>query len=95
MTRVRMPCHHVQGGAGGQTRTEDEANDLVAAAAFDRETCRLGTRREPFDFTPMGVNPIPSGPPHVRPMWALSTCGEPDEIKENALPENITALVGD
>ena len=31
------------------------------------------TRREPFKFTPMGVNPISSGSPHVRPMWALST----------------------
>ena len=39
-----------------------------------------GTRREPFNFTPMGVNPISSGSPHVRPMGR--TCGEPDEIKK-------------
>ena len=25
-------------------------------------------------------------------MWALSTCGEPDEIKQNAHPKNTTAL---
>ena len=25
-------------------------------------------------------------------MWALSTCGEPDEIKKNTHPKNITAL---
>ena len=32
-----------------------------------------GTRREPFNFTPMGVNPTSSGSPHVRPMGR--TCG--------------------
>ena len=55
---------------------------------------RLGTRREPFSFTPVAVNSISSGSPHVRctPMWALSTCGEPDEIKKNTHPELITAL---
>ena len=26
-------------------------------------------------------------------MWALSTCGEPDEIKKNTHPKNITALL--
>ena len=28
------------------------------------------TRREPLNSTPMAVNPISSGSPHVRPMWA-------------------------
>ena len=43
-----------------------------------------GTRREPFNSSPMAVNSISSDSPHVRPMWAaLSTCGEPDEIKKN------------
>ena len=28
-------------------------------------------------------------------MWALSTCGEQDEIKKNAHPKNITALLRD
>ena len=40
----------------------------------------------------MAVNPISSGPPHVRPMGVHRTCGEPDEIKKNAHPKNITAL---
>ena len=31
------------------------------------------TRPEPFNFTPMGVNPISSGSPRVRPMGR--TCG--------------------
>ena len=35
-------------------------------------------------------NPISSGSPHVRPMWALSTCGEPDKIKKNTHPKYIT-----
>ena len=38
----------------------------------------------------MGVNPTSSGPPRVRTMGR--TCGEPDEIKKNTHPENITAL---
>ena len=45
--------------------------------------------REPFNFTPMGVNSISSGSPHVRPMWALSTCGEPDEILQEKYPPGI------
>ena len=47
---------------------------------------------EPLDFTPMAVNSISFGPPHVRPMWALSTCGEPNEIKKKTPPKCITAL---
>ena len=39
----------------------------------------------------MGVNSISFGSPRVRPMWALSTCGEPDEIKTNPHPVNTTA----
>ena len=47
---------------------------------------------EPFNFTPMGVNSISPGSPHVRPMGVHRTCGEPDEIKKNTHPENFTAL---
>ena len=37
----------------------------------------LGTRPEPFNSNPMGVNSTSCGSPHVRctPMWALSTRG--------------------
>ena len=35
----------------------------------------------------MGVHSISSGSPHARPMWALSTCGEPDELKKNTHPK--------
>ena len=45
---------------------------------------------EPFNFTPMAVNPISFGSPHVRPMGR--TCGEPDEIKKNTHPKYFTAL---
>jgi len=48
---------------------------------------------EPFNSMPVGVDSISFGLPHVRPMWALSTCGEPDEIKKNTHPKNITAQV--
>ena len=37
----------------------------------------FGLQREPFNFTPMAVN-------------VGRTCGEPDEIKKNAHPKNIT-----
>ena len=46
-----------------------------------------------FSFTPMAVNPISLGSPHVRPMGVHCTCGEPDEIKKNTHPKNIAALV--
>ncbi len=52
---------------------------------------RRGLQREPFNFTPMAVNSISSGSPHVRPMGR--TCGEPDEIKKNTHPKDVTALV--
>ena len=51
-----------------------------------------GAGREPFNFTPMGVNPISSGSPHVRCTPMGRTCGEPDEIKKNTHPEYFTAL---
>ena len=42
----------------------------------------------------MAVNPISSGSPHVRctPTCALSTCDEPDGIKKDTHPKNITAF---
>ena len=46
------------------------------------------TRHEPFNFTPMGINAISSGSPHVRPMGR--TCGEPNEIKKNTHPKTFT-----
>jgi len=42
---------------------------------------KMGTRLEPFNSTPMGVNSISCGSPHVCPMGR--TCGEPNEIKKN------------
>ena len=55
-----------------------------------------GTCREPSNLTPMAVNSISFGSPHVRctPMWALSniTCAEPNESKKNTHPKYITAL---
>ena len=57
--------------------------------------CRCGTRHEPFNFTPMGVNPISPGSPHVRPTGVHRTCEAPDEIKKNTHPKNITALFRD
>ena len=52
-------------------------------------------RREPFNFTPMGVNSISSGPPHVLTshMGVHRTCSEPDEIKKNTHPKYINAHV--
>ena len=49
--------------------------------------------REPFNSTPMGVSPISSGSPHVRPMGVHRTCGEPGEIKKHTHPKYITALL--
>ena len=60
---------------------------------FDVARTKNRTRREPFNFTPMGVNPVSSGPPHVRPIGR--TCGEPDEIKKNTHPKNITTFFRD
>ena len=59
---------------------------------FRVATLTTGPRPEPFNSTPMAVNPISSGSPHVRPMGVHRTCGEPDEIKKNTHPKKITAL---
>ena len=42
----------------------------------------------------MGANSISFGSPHVRctPMGRTDTCGDPNEIKKNTHPKNITAL---
>ena len=53
-----------------------------------------GTRHEPFNFTPMGVNSISSGSPRVRRMGGHRTCGEPNEMKKNTHSKNSTALLG-
>ena len=58
------------------------------------EAATMRTRREPFNFTPMAVNPISSGSPHVRCTPMGRTCGGPDETKKNAHPKYITALFG-
>ena len=50
----------------------------------------LGTHRQPFNSTPMAVNSISLGSPHVRPMGR--TCAGPNEIKKNTHPKNITTL---
>ena len=49
-------------------------------------------QREPFNSTPMAVNSISSGSPHVRCTPMGRTCGEPDEIKKNTHPKFFTAL---
>ena len=49
-----------------------------------------GTRHEPFNSTPMAVNSIPSGSPHVRPMGR--TCVGPNETKKNTHSKKFTAL---
>ena len=54
------------------------------------DSSTLALQREPFNFTPMAVNSISSGSPHVRPKGR--TCGEPDEIKKNTHPKIFTAL---
>ena len=51
-----------------------------------------GTRHDPFNITPMGVNSISVGSPHVRCTPMGRTCGEPNEIKKNTHPEHTTAL---
>ena len=47
-----------------------------------------GTRRGPFNFTPMGVNSISSGSPHVRPApWGPSVRVVPDrQTKSRKIP---------
>ena len=61
-----------------------------ANATWDRKQVR---GHEPFNSTPVGVNSISSGSPHVRPMGVHRACGEPDEIKKNTHPKNIPAVL--
>ena len=71
------------GGVAVPQRGRDRAR-VRRVLVVSRSTC-----------TPTGVDSISSGSPHVRctPMWALSTCGEPNGIKKNTHPKNVTALV--
>ena len=62
----------------------------MLAPAQQRVRDGAALQREPFNFTPMAVNSVSSGSPHVRPMGR--TCGEPDEIKKNTHPKFFTAL---
>ena len=65
---------------------------LALLSSSRRRRCpRGGTRREPFNPTPMGVNPTSFGSPHVRPTGVRRTCGEPDETMKNTHPEDTTA----
>ena len=81
-------------GDGQQTGYAVYALDTVLQDKA-RADCRGGTRPELFNFTPMAVNSISFGPPHVRPLGVHRTRGGPDEIKKNARPKSITALVCD
>jgi len=52
--------------------------DRMIAVKFSKHPhvkSKPGTRREPFNFTPVAVNSISSGSPHVRPMGVHRTCG--------------------
>ena len=69
---------------------EDVSQELFVACGVTRKTA--GTRHSPFDSTPMAVNSISSGPPHVRCTPMGRTCGEPDETKKNTHLKDITAL---
>ena len=71
----------------GLARLTPEAASKIQEQADKRVKSK---QREAFNFTPVGVNPISSGSPHVRPMGR--TCGEPDEIKKNTHPKYFTAL---
>ena len=55
-----------------------------------------GTRPEPFNFTPMGVNSISFGSPHVRRMGVHRTCGRRNQEKyhKKPHPNNVTGLCG-
>ena len=85
---------------GGAAAAEGKLFNTTAAAAPGQGQGRgdnggalaspAGMCREPYSFTPMGGQFGFFRSPHVRPMWALSTCGEPNEIKKNTHPKNIT-----
>ena len=91
---TRAAAQHRPAGANRKRFNGGQEQCVASSTCSGRKrpphkTCPR-TRPEPFNFTPMGVNPISSGSPHVRPMGR--TCGEPDEIKKNTHPKNITAL---
>ena len=80
--------------AGSQTGSNwPPLTDCVTAPLQVQQELRAGQCashvEEPFNSTPVAVSPISSGSPHVRPMGALSTCSEPDEIKKNTHPPGI------
>ena len=65
---------------------------VVQLASYPRALRpRPGTSREPFNFTPVGVNSISFGPPHVRCTPMGRTCGEPGEI--NDIKKNTTRKI--
>ena len=71
----------------------DPYTRLVARMTAAANALVQGTRGEPFNSTPMAVNPISSGSPHVRPMGVHRTCGEPDEFESRKIPtRNILPL---
>ena len=74
------------GEAGGSTSHVSGCSVDHDSPTEERDHTQ-GTRREPFSFTPMGVDSIPCGSPPARPMGR--TCGEPHEIKNNTHPEKI------
>ena len=88
----------VAGTARGRSRVSVAFSDGTEAVAhyyiLPAFTGHVYAARAPFKLTPMAVNSISSGPPHVRPMCALHTCGEPDGIQKNTHPNSITALGG-
>ena len=66
-----------------------QAYGSITARRDDSRIFALCTRPEPFNSTPMAVNPISPGSPHVlrAHMGVHRTCGEPDEIKKNTHPK--------
>ena len=68
-----------QGAGGGAQEVAPRRGDLPCGPLPWQVG---GTRREPFNSTPMGVNSIFFGPPHVRCTPVGRTCGEPNEIKK-------------
>ena len=79
----------LKGDGGAYAYTVDE---LVFDVRVGMWTV-LCTRPEPFNFTPMGVNPPSSGSPRVRctPTGVHRACGGPNKIKKNPHLKNGTA----
>ena len=76
-TLIRSPCSPTQPGL------------LPALPRNTRYKAKTGGKLQPYDrmmfnYTPVAVNSISFGSPHVRPMER--TCGEPNEIKKNTHP---------